>query len=141
MLLSDFSILFVLFSGYLIYSTFKLFQDAIVSIKKRNQGNGKDRISKITGEQIQEAMRNKTFGNFTLTPAVIFFKDGDLIPSEGYKVNKLMLPNGSTLYQMIVSASAEKILDIFDDFASLLGDTCGVVLEDFRNNEYDHIDY
>lgn len=141
MLRADFGILFVFFFGYLIYSVFKQVQDAILSIKKKEQGTGKGRVPEITDEKIKEAMTNKTFGSFTLTPAVIFFKDGDLIPREGYKVNKLKLPNGSTHYQMIVSASAEKILDVFDDFLSLLGDTCGIVLEDFRNHDYDHIDY
>ncbi|MDZ7265323.1 MAG: hypothetical protein ONB16_12115 [candidate division KSB1 bacterium] len=86
-------------------------------------------------------MKHRTFGTFTLPPAVVFFKAGDDVPTEGYKVRKSALPNGRFRYQVIVSVSAEKILDVFDALVLLLGDYCHVVVQDFGEREGEQVDY
>ena len=138
---ADAGIIGLFFLCYFFYSFYDIIKDCISAFKQgyRKTENGENR--KITDEMIQEAMNNRTFGDFTLTPAVVFFKDGDVIPSEGYKIEKRVMPDGHIRSRIVVSASAEKVLDIFDEFVALLGDSCSVVLEDFRTDNGDHIDH
>ena len=136
--LGIFSIFFIL---YFFYAFYDVIRDCISSFKRGYNGDSNDKNPVITREMIHEAMKNRTFGGFTLTLAVVFFKDGDVIPSEGYKIETRVMADGRTQSRMLVSASAEKVLDIFDEFIALLGDTCSIVLEDFRTDKGDHIDH
>ena len=126
---------------YFFYAFYDVIKEFISGFKPAHQNVTHKKDRKVTEEMIQEAMKNRTYGGFTLTPAVVFFKNGDVIPSEGYKIEKSVLPNGRTQSRMLVSASAEDVLDIFDDFIALLGESCGVVVEDFRANPGDHVDH
>ena len=120
------------------YSDF--IREGMLSFKGKITGKAKKASPVITREMIEEAMANRTYGDFTLTPAVVFFKDGDVAPSEGYKIDKWKIPDGRTQSRITISASAEKILDIYDDLAKQLGDTCGIVVEDYRVKQ-GHIDH
>ncbi len=141
MMFADTQILGVFVMAYFFYLFYDFIKDMISGFKQayRNVNPKKDR--KVTREMIQEAMKNRTFDGFTLTPAIVFFKDGDVVPSEGYKIEKSLMPNGQVQSRMLVSASAEDLLDIFDDFIVLLGESCGVVVEDFRAKAGDHVDH
>jgi len=138
---ADAGLLGIIFIFYFFYAFYDLIKDCIASFKHGYHGEENQHNPVITEDMIQEAMQNKTYGNFTLTPAVVLFKDGDVIPSEGYKVEKLVMSDDNIRSRILVSASAEKILDIFDECISLLGDTCSIVLEDFRTDKGDHIDH
>lgn len=138
---ADIGIIGLFFLCYFFYAFYDIIKDCVSSLKLGYHEKVNDKSQKITGAMIQQAMNNRTFGDFTLTPAVVFFKDGDVIPSEGYKIEKHVMPNGYSKSRIVVSASAEKVLDIFDEFVALLGDTCSVVLEDFRTDNGDHIDH
>jgi len=138
---ADVGIIATLFIFYFIYAFYDIIRDCVASFKQGYNGKEYNHEPVITKDMIQEAMKNKTFGNFTLPPAVVFFKDGDVIPSEGYKVEKRIMPDGNIQSRILVSASVEKVLDMFNEFIALLGDTCGVVLEDFRTDKGDHIDH
>lgn len=70
----------------------------------------------------------------------MFFKAGDVAPSEGYKVDQWIIPDGRIQHRITVSAAAEKILDVFDDLVERLGDTSGIVVEDYRSWQ-GHIDH
>lgn len=138
---ADPEIILMFFFCYLLYRFSDNIRDFISNLTQGNNRASENKKPIITDEMIQDAMKNRTFGSFTLTPAVVFFKDGDVIPSEGYKIDKQVLPNGRTQFRMLISASAEDLLDIFDDFITLLGESCSVVVEDFRTNAGDHVDY
>ena len=138
---ADTSILGIFFVLYFFYSFFDLIKDCIYSLAQGPSRKKKPSTSAITEEMMKEAMQNKKFGDFELTPAVVFFKDGDIMPSEGYKTGQFVGPDGLIRSRMIVSASAEKVLDIFDEFISLVGDKCNVVVEDFRTGDNNHLDY
>ena len=128
------------FLCYFFYAFYDTIKDCISAFKQGYRKSENIESRKITNEMIQEAMNNRTFGDFALTPAVVFFKDGDMVPSEGYKIEKRVMPGGHTQSRIVVSASAEKVLDIFDEFIALLGDTSSVVIEDFRTDTGDHVD-
>jgi hypothetical protein len=138
---ADTQIIGVLFLFYFFYAFYDVIKSFFSGFKPVHQGVTHKKDRKLTQEMIQEAMKNRTFGSFSLTPAVVFFKDGDVIPSEGYKIEKQVMPNGRVHSRMLVSASAEDLLDIFDDFIALLGESCSVVVEDFRTTAGDHVDY
>lgn len=87
------------------------------------------------------ALVNKSFGNFTLTKAVAIFKDSELIPKEGYMVTQQKQENGREYEILGISVSAERLYFLFDDFISLLGDTCGIVIEDHYVEEGQHMDH
>jgi len=136
---ADAGIIGLIFLGYFFFSFYDIIKDCISAFKSGIRKTEHAESRKITDEMIQEAMNNRTFGEFTLSPAVVFFKDGDLIPSEGYKVEKRVMPGGHVQSRMVVSASAEKVLDVFDEFVALLGENCSVVIEDFRVENGDHV--
>ncbi len=138
---ADAGIIDLFFLCYFFYSFYDIIKDCISAFKQANRKKENLENRKITDAMIQEAMNNRSFGDFTLSPAVVFFKDGDMIPSEGYKVEKRVIPAGQTQSRIVVSASAEKVLDIFDEFVTLLGDTCSVVIEDFRTDNGNHVDH
>lgn len=138
---ADAGIIGLFFLCYFFYSFYDIIKDCISAFSLGNRKTENYENRKITNEMIQEAMNNRSFGDFTLSPAVVFFKDGDMIPSEGYKVEKRVMPGGHVQSRMVVSASAEKVLDVFDEFVSLLGENCSVVVEDFRAENGDHVDH
>jgi hypothetical protein len=138
---ADAGIIGLFFICYFFYAFYYIIKECISSFKQEYRKTENVESRKITGEMIQEAMNNRTFGDFTLTPAVVFFKDGDMVPSEGFKIEQQVMPGGYSYSRIVVSVSAEKVLDIFDEFVALLGDTCGVVMEDFRTDNGDHIDH
>lgn len=134
-------IFFLFFVIYACTVRFDFIKDRFRSFKERFLKNQSKKNPVISPEMLQEAIENRTYGNFILSPAIIFFKDGDVIPTEGYKTDKIIAPDGRSQYRLIVSASSEKILDLFDDFVKLLGETCSMFVEDFRTNPGDHIDH
>ena len=67
---------------FLLYLAYKLFE-AIVSFIK-GLTNKSDSVE-FTQEDFDEALKNKTFGKFKLTEAVVLFKKSKIIPTEGYK--------------------------------------------------------
>lgn len=138
---ADTQIISVFIMFYFFYAFYDVIKYIFSGFNKSYQKVTPKKDRKITEEMIQEAMKNRTIGDFTLTPAVVFFKDGDVIPSRGYKIEKEAMSNGQIRSRMLVSASAEDVLDIFDDFIALLGESCSVVVEDFRTNNGDHVDH
>ncbi len=125
----------------LLYRIYDFIKARISGFKGSQQQVNLKKERNVTQEMIQEAMKNRTFDGFTLSPAIIFFKDGDVVPSKGYKIEKELMPNGQVLSRLLVSASAEDVLDILDDFIVLLGESCSVVVEDFRAKADDHVEY
>jgi hypothetical protein len=139
---ADTQILDVFIIFYFFYAFYDVIRNFFASFKQQDKNETQKKDRKITNEMIQEAMNNRKFGEFTLAPAVVFFKDGDVVPSKGYKIDKLPISNGITPpFRMLISASAEDLLDIFDDFIALLGENCSVAVEDFRTNTGDRVDY
>ncbi len=139
---ADTEIIIVFFICYLFYAFYDNIRDLISNLTLGNYGASEEKNPVITDEMIQEAMKNRIFDGFTLAPAVVFFKDGDVVPTEGYKIEKLNMQDGRTpSYRMLISASAEDLLDIFDDFIALLGESCGVVVKDFRAKDGDDVDH
>ena len=135
------NIIGAIFISCFIYTIFYFVKSFVASFRQVDSGETTQTNRIISGEMMNEAMQNKKFGDFTLTPAVVIFKDSDVIPSEGFKSEKLVASDGKLRSRLVVSASAEKLLDIFDEFILLLGETCGVVVEDFRTEGDDHVDH
>lgn len=138
---ADAGLIGLLFIFYFFYAFYDIIKGFVSNFKPGYHAKQSNERLKVTKEMIQQAMNNRTFDGFTLTPAVVFFKDGDVIPSEGYKIEKRVMPDGRRQSRIVVSASAEKLLDIFDELMALLGESCSVVVEDFRADNGDHIDY
>ena len=139
---ADTQILDVFIIFYFFYAFYDVIRNFFASFKQQDQNVTQKKDRKVTNEMLQEAMNNRKFGEFTLAPAVVFFKDGDVVPSKGYKIDKLPTSNGITPpFRLLISASAEDLLDIFDDFIALLGESCSVVVEDFKTKTGDHVDY
>lgn len=136
---AEFGILIILLIIMLYQKYSDFFNERILSLKGKISGKQKNSNPVITQEMIEEALANRTYDEFTMTPAVVFFKDGDIIPSEGYKIDKQVIADGRTRNRITISVSAEKILDLFDDLVKRLGDTCSIVVEDFRSMQ-GHID-
>lgn len=115
-----FEIIGTIFISYLIYTPICKIKDCIAKFIKAHNDEKCNRDPLITEGMIQEAMENKTFGNFTLSEAVAILKDSEVIPSEGYKVEKQVMPDGQSQKRIIVSASGIKkdpeLRFIFEDF-------------------------
>lgn len=138
---NGFEIILVMVIVYLFIVFHDRVRDWCEAWRKSRQQRPSHQPSPLTTEAVKDAMKHRTFGTFTLPPAVVFFKAGDNIPTEGYKVRKTMLPDGRFQYQVIISVSVEKILDLFDTLVSLLGEHCHVVVQDFGSRTAEHVDY
>ncbi len=137
---AEFGILIILLIIMLYQKYSDFLNEGFLSLKGKISGKQKNSDPVISPEMIEEALANRTYGDFTMTPAVVFFKDGDAIPSEGYKIDKRMIADGRIQSRITISASAEKILDLFDDLVKRLGDTCGIAVEDYRAKQ-GHVDH
>lgn len=138
---SIFEIIFIFLVLWMVVENQDRFRNWVDAWRHRRRKQPSDPAESVTAEKIQQAMKHRTFGAFTVPPAVVFFKAGDDLPQEGYKVRKHVLPNGRFQYQAIVSVSAEKLLDLFDALLPLLGEYCHVVLQDFGAREGELIEY
>ena len=88
-----------------------------------------------------EALNNRVFGEFKLADAVSFYKDIKFIPREGYLIEEVMSVSGAPMDRITISVSEEKIYPLFDDLLILLGERVTVVVEDYLDDEIDHVDY
>lgn len=85
-----------------------------------------------------EVIHDRTYGKFTLSNAVALFEESEVVPKEGYQTSPFVSKAGVLIERMMISVSVERIFYLFDDFLSLLGDACGVVVEDCRDTDSDH---
>jgi hypothetical protein len=88
-----------------------------------------------------EALNNRVFGEFKLADAVSFYKDIKFIPREGYLIEEVPSVSGAPMDRITISVSEEKIYPLFDDLLILLGERVTVVVEDYLDDEIDHVDY
>ena len=90
----------------------------------------------------KEKMTNNPPSNFQLTDAVRPYYDGDTFKS-GYRHAEYFDEESKQKIPVImISASAEKLMDLFLDLLDPLGKTIDIVLETSHNSEkYDHEDH
>jgi len=111
------------------------------SSKTKNKENKSNQNLEITEAVLNKARATKKYGNFVLTNAVSIYNSDSIEPIEGYRIDQYVTPEGVLIGRLTASASAEKLLEIFDDLLQLINDSCGVVIEDYNQQGEDHIDH
>lgn len=72
---ADVGVIVILIVIYFIYACSDLIRNIISAFKQGYFGEESKQDPVITQEMIKQAMENRTYGDFTLTPAVVFFKE------------------------------------------------------------------
>jgi hypothetical protein len=83
-------------------------------------------------------IRQKQFGNFTLTDAIRAGNRTPIVPVEGYRISRFR--DAETLLRLPVlgaAVSADKLFDVFMDLLDPLGETVHVVLETSHETQSD----
>jgi len=124
--------------GYFLYEVVRSLKSVFFAVSEKIKERRKNTGIPFTDNEIQEAFENKIFGDFKLSNAVVFFKNQNVVPKEGFRIFTNDETAESGIKQVLISVSAEKIFDIFDELLKTLGDTFHFVVDDFRseNGEY-----
>lgn len=119
--------------GYIFYEFTRLLKSAIKRFIAKIKSCREKRDADIEN-RFAEALENKTFGDFTLSQAVIIFRDSSVIPREGFRVFTAEGNDDAAMKQVLISVSTENLFDIVDELLKALGDIIHFSFDDYRSD-------